>query len=359
MVLFNDLVSEYQSIKWEIDQAVSRVFKKGWYILGKEVENFEREFSKYLGVKYCVGVGSGTDAITLSLMALGVSPRDEVITTSLTAFPTITGIINSGATPRVVDILPETGLIDPFEIKKVINNKTKAIIPVHLYGQCCDMDSILALAKKYNLKIIEDSAQACGAEFKNNKAGSFGNCGVFSFYPTKNLACYGDGGAIVTNDQNVYEKLNLLRNYGQSSRYEHVIHGLNSRLDEIQAAILRIKLKFLEEWNQKRVKISEFYISNLKSVEPLLISDDGKHVFHLFVIKHLERDKLIRHLKLKDIQTLIHYPRPVHKQVAFDFPFNQKLTQSKKFCDQVLSLPLHPWLTTDDLHEIVDLVNEF
>jgi len=359
MVLFNDLSSEYLSIKQEIDKAVSSVLRRGWFILGEELENFEREFAQYLGVQYCVGVGSGTDAITLSLMALGISPGDEVITTSLTAFPTVTGIINSGAVPQVVDIMPETGLLNPSKIERKINKKTKAIIPVHLYGQCCDMDSIVALAKSHNLKVIEDCAQACGAEFEGKKAGSIGDCGAFSFYPTKNLGAYGDAGAIVTDNEQVYEQLKLLRNYGQSSRYEHDIHGLNSRLDEIQAAILRVKLNHIESWNQKRTQIAEFYDLSLRPVEPLRVDKRGKHVYHLFVVKHSDRDKLIRRLEGKNIQTIIHYPIPVHKQAAFDFPSDGKLMESEAFSNQVLSLPLHPWLKKQDMHEIVDCINEF
>jgi len=359
MILFNDLSSEYLSIKQGIDKAILSVLKKGWFILGEEAKHFEREFAQYLGVQYCVGVGSGTDAITLSLIALGVSPGDEVITTSLTAFPTITGIVNSGAVPQVVDILPDTGLLNPFEIERIINEKTKAIVPVHLYGQCCDMDSIMELSKSYKLKIIEDCAQACGAEFKGNKAGSIADCGAFSFYPTKNLGAYGDGGAIVTDDEKIYEKLKLLRNYGQSSRYEHDIHGLNSRLDEIQAAILRIKLKHIEDWNQKRTQIAEYYNSNLRSVERLRVNARRKHVYHLYVVKHSDRDKLMMHLEKKDIQTIIHYPTPVHKQVAFVFPSDGELTESETFCDQILSLPLHPFLKNHDIEEIVDCMNEF
>jgi len=266
MILFNDFVSEYQAIKPEIDQAIMGVLQRGWFILGEEVALFEEELAGFLGVKHCVGVASRTDALTLSLLALDIQAGDEVITANMTAFPTVTGIMNSGATPVVVDVRPQDSLIDPRAIRRHITSKTKAIIPVHLYGQSCDMEAIRKIASDYNLRIVEDCAQACGAEYGGEKVGGIGDCGAFSFYPTKNLGAYGDAGAVVTKDENLAQRLRLLRNYGQSSRYHHVANGLNSRLDELQAAILRVKLRHLETWNEKRVAIGEWYNANINNI---------------------------------------------------------------------------------------------
>jgi dTDP-4-amino-4,6-dideoxygalactose transaminase len=360
MILFNDFISEYLSIKPEIDQVITNVLNRGWFILGEELEQFEKEFANFLGVRYCAGVASGTDALTLSLMALEIGSQagDEVITTNFTAFPTITGIINSGATPVVVDIQLENGQIDPRAIEGQITPKTKAIIPVHLYGQCCDMEAILKIAFDYNLKVIEDCAQACGAGYHGEKAGSMGHCAAFSFYPTKNLGACGDAGAIVTNDENVYQQIKLLRNYGQSSRYHHDTRGLNSRLDEIQAAILRVKLKHLEDWNKKRAAIGETYNTNLKNVD-LLKNPHGKHVYYLYVIRSPKRAQLQEYLKQNDIQTLIHYPVPVCKQIAFSGRSSRELMNSERLADEVLSIPIHPWMKQHEIDKVVERINEF
>ena len=359
MILFNDFISEYRLIKKEINQAISNVLDSGWFILGKELEKFENLFAKYLGVKYLVGVGSGTDAITLSLMALGIGDGDEVITTSLTAFPTITGILRSGAKPVLVDVLLKDGLINPDLIEQKINKKTKCIIPVHLYGQSCEMDKIFTIVKRYNLKIVEDCAQAAGSLYGNNKTGTLGDCGAFSFYPTKNIGAYGDAGAISTNSEVLYKKLRMLRNYGQNSRYYHDLNGLNSRLDEFQAAILSVKLKYLDKWNEKRRQIAKNYNENLISVEPIKENHYGKHIYHLYVIKTLNRVKLQLHLQKNGIQTLIHYPLSINKQKAFPSQINEIFSNSEKLSNEILSLPIHPALKSTEIKKIVKCINEY
>jgi dTDP-4-amino-4,6-dideoxygalactose transaminase len=358
MILFNDFVSEYQSIKSEIDQAIESVLQRGWFILGEELKQFERELAKYLGVNYCAGVASGTDALTLSLMALGIGVGDEVITTNFTAFPTIVGIVNAGATPVVVDCQLADGLIDPQAIESQITAKTKAIIPAHLYGQCCDMESIQNIADEYNLKVVEDCAQACGAEFRGKKAGNMSHCASFSFYPTKNLGAYGDAGAIVTNDENLHQKIIALRNYGQSTKYHHDARGINSRLDEVQAAILRVKLKHLDEWNERRIAIGEIYTAQLRNVE-LLKHQHGKHVYHLFVIRSPKRDQLQEYLKSKGIQTLFHYPVSISHQKAYNGRSSNQLSNSEKLAGEVLSLPIHPWMKPAEIEKVVDTVCAF
>ncbi|MBM3145126.1 MAG: DegT/DnrJ/EryC1/StrS family aminotransferase [Chloroflexi bacterium] len=359
MIPFNDFISEYQCIRGEIDVAVSNVLAGGWFILGNEVANFEAEFAEYIGAKFCVGVASGTDAITLSLMALGLGRGDEVITTNMTAFPTITGIINAGALPVVVDINLADGLIDPIAIEQSITPKTKAIVPVHLFGQSCEMKKIRQLADAHNLFIVEDCAQACGASYSEDKVGNIGDCGAFSFYPTKNLGAYGDGGAVVTNDQQLYTRLRLLRNYGQSSRYHHDVDGVNSRLDEIQAAILRVKLKYVDTWNDTRISIARHFREHLKRVDLLVQHPNNRHVYHLFVVKSPQREKLMEHLNAYDIQTLIHYPIPVHRQKAFRGRVGSELGNSEQFANLILSIPIHPWLKQTEIDQIVECINEF
>jgi len=359
MIPFNDFKTQYLNIKKEIDSAVQEVLDSGWFILGKKLEFFENEFAKYIGTNFCVGVASGTEAITLSLMALDIKNGNEVITTNMTAFPTITGILQAGAIPVVVDIFERDGLIDYNKIEKKINHKTKAILPVHLYGQSCHMDEIIKIAKKYNLKIVEDCAQAVGATFQNKKVGSLGDCGAFSFYPTKNLGAYGDGGAVTTNDEITYQKLISMRNYGQTTRYLHETKGINSRLDEIQAAILSVKLKYLDEWNNKRKKIALFYQNNFTSVKCLAENSYGKPVYHLFVIKSENRDKMIQYLEKNDIKTLIHYPIPINKQKAFIWQKNEKLENSINFANSILSIPIYPELHKNNIEKIVEIINNF
>ncbi len=359
MILFNNFQRHYQNIAQEINEAVLKVLKNGWYILGSELSDFEKKFSEYNQARFTVGVASGTDAITLALKAIGIKQGDEVITTNLTAYPTITGILNSGAKPVVIDIDINTGLIDLEKIENKITNKTKAIIPVHLYGQAVNMDFLMKMKEKYSIEIIEDCAQSVGASYNGQKVGTFGICGAFSFYPTKNLGAYGDAGAIVTNDKAVYEKLLSLRNYGQAKRYYHAYEGMNSRLDEIQAAILNIKLKYIENWNNKRLKIANKYLSEIKTVVCLNQKQYGKHVYHLFVIKTKKQKEFMEFMEKNNIQTLIHYPIPIHKQQAFLFQKDEKFENTEIFSQQIVSIPIYPELNEEEINYIISKINQF
>ena len=358
MILFNDFSKEPQILKKEINVAIQKVLDSGWFILGNELATFESGFAGYIGTRYCIGVASGTEAIALALMAEHIGAGDEVITTNLTAFPTITGILQSGAKPVVVDILKSNGLIDYKKIQAKITSNTKAIVPVHLYGQSCNLTEIKLIAAQNNLIVIEDCAQSAGADFNGMKCGAIGDCGAFSFYPTKNLGAYGDAGAITTNKEEVYTKLMALRNYGQTKRYHHELAGINSRLDEIQAAILNVKLNYLEEMNEERQSIALNYRTHLKSVECLKEESYGKHANHLFVVKSRNRDKLHEYLQNKGIQTFIHYPIPVNRQKAFSGQNDESFENSNQFADAILSLPIYPGLSKNDLNQIIQTINE-
>lgn len=362
MIRFDNFKIQYAVIQKEVDAAIKRVLLSGWFIMGKELEAFEKEFATYIGCNYCVGVASGTEAIALSLMSSGIGSGTEVITTNMTAFPTISGIIQAGATPVVVDISQDDGLIDINAIEKKINKNTKAILPVHLYGQSCDMDAICKLGHQYNLKVVEDCAQSVGATYKGKKTGTFGDVAAFSFYPTKNLGAYGDAGAITTRDEEVYKKLLRLRNYGQRVRYYHDEFGINSRLDEIQAAILRVKLNYLEKWNMIRRKHASYYKKHLQTVSCLKENDYGSPVYHLFVIKTPERDLLVEYLKSREIQTFIHYPIPIHQQKGFPQGKNQtteRYPNTERFASEILSIPIYPELKEENREKIVKKINEF
>ena len=318
-VKFGDLQREYAEILPELDGAVQRVLRSGWFILGQELAGFEQAFAAYLGVQHCVGCASGTEAISLALMAADVGPGDEVITVAHTAVPTISAISMTGAQPVFVDIRPDTCLMDVGLVEAAITPRTRAILPVHLYGQCADINPLLALAARHASPVIEDCAQAHGATHRGRKAGSMGQMAAFSFYPSKNLGCYGDGGAVTTGDQALAEKLTMLRNYGQRRRYYHEIIGINSRLDEIQAAILAAKLPHLDAWNRRRRQIAGLYTAGLAGLPALLPVEapGGEHVYHLYVIQVTERDRLQLFLAERGIQTLIHYPIPAHLQPAY------------------------------------------
>lgn len=361
MIRFDNFKVQYAALKEEIDEAVRKVLESGWFIMGKELEAFEKELAAYIGCKYCVGVASGTDAIALSLMVLNVGSGDEVITTDMTAFPTIAGIMQTNAVPVVADISYDDGLINAAEIEKRITPHTKAIVPVHLYGQSCDMDSICEIAQKYNLEVVEDCAQSVGASYKNKKTGCFGHVNAFSFYPTKNLGAYGDGGAITTDDVTIYQKLLQLRNYGQRVRYYHDTFGINSRLDEMQAAILRVKLKYLENWNNQRRQHAHYYQNHLNSVNCLKENSYGVPVYHLFVIKTSGRDRMVEYLKAHGIQCLIHYPVPIHQQKAFPGKTNtgERYPNTERFANEIVSIPIYPELSEEDREKIVKVINEF
>lgn len=361
MILFNDFHSQYLYFKKEIDSAINDVLKSGGYILGEKVQLFEKQFASYLGSKYCIGVGNGLEALQISLMALGIKEGDEVITTSHSAVATALAIKAVGATPVFVDI-DNYFHLDANKIEEKITSRTKAILPVHLYGQMVDIEKIKSIAKKHHLFIIEDAAQAHGAEYKGKKAGTFGEAGCFSFYPTKNLGAFGDGGAIVTNKKDIYEKCKMIRNYGQKNRYEHKIYGINSRLDEIQAAILSVELKYLDRFNKTRNKLANIYIKLLSSVDKIRlpqIRPNNKHAFYLFVIEAQNRDELMKYFEKYNIPTLIHYPIPIHKQKCFSEFNSLHLPIVENKVKTILSLPIHPFLNEKDITYIAKHIIKF
>jgi dTDP-4-amino-4,6-dideoxygalactose transaminase len=342
--------------------AINRVLKSGSYILSSEVEGFEKSFAKYLGVKYCVGTANGLEAIQIALMAYGVGKGDEVITTPVSAVATTLSILAVAATPVFVDI-NENGQIDEKKIENAITKKTKAILPVDLYGQPCELDRIRSLCKKYHLHFIEDACQAHGSEFQKKKLGTFGDVGCFSFYPTKNLGAYGDGGALVTNNTRIANVCREIRDYGQKAKYIHVRFGLNSRLDELQAAILSVKLKHLDNDNNRRKKLAARYAKNLENIEglkivlPYRMKDSN---FHLFVIKSKMRDKLVRYLLKRGIPSLVHYPLAIPDQLMFIEKYrNLHIPNARNFVEEVLSLPCHPFMKPEEVDYISSNIKKF
>jgi len=357
MISFVDLKREYAEIGEEVGQAIQRVLKNGYFILGEETEKFEKEFSHYIRTKYGISVNSGSDALSLAIKALGISKGDEVITVSHTFISTVDAIVRNGAKPVFVDIEPETYCIDVTKIEEKITDRTKAIIPVHLYGHPADMEPIMEIAKKYKLFVVEDACQAHGAEYKDKRVGGIGDIGCFSFYPTKNIGAYGDAGMIVTNNEELANKLKMIRNYGSSKKYYHEFVGINSRLDEIQAAVLRVKLKYLDKWNERRKKVAKLYNELLEDfgiVTPIE-KEYAKHVYYLYVVRCKDRDKLQQYLSEKGIQTMIHYPVPIHKQKAyFNLGFNIQLLLTENICNEILSLPMYPGLSEDEVLSIAE-----
>lgn len=363
-VPFADFKTQYKNLKPEIDQAIKEVLNSGYFILGEKTKLFEKKFAKFCGVKYGIGVSSGTEALHLAMRACGIKAGDQIITVANTCVPTITAILEAQAVSIFVDIEPLTYTIDPAKIEAKITKKTKAILPVHLYGQCADMTQIIKIAKKYKLKIIEDCAQAHGAMHKNKKAGSFGDVACFSFYPTKNLGAYGDAGMIVANNKKIADRVRLLRNYGEKKRYHHHIKGFNNRFDELQAAILLVKLKYLNKNNQKRRQIAQKYIRELSQIKDLILPQEAKnrkHVYHLFVIRIKQRKKLQEFLKQRGIDTLIHYPIPVHLQKSFsEYKYCQgKLKNTEKIAQEILSLPIYPELTEEKVNFVIKQIKNF
>lgn len=363
MIPFVNLKKQYYSIKDEIDQAIKEVLEGGWFILGENVEEFEKEFANYCGAKFGIGVGSGTEALHLALLACGIGQGDEVITVPNTVVPTICAISFANAKPVFVDIDPQTYTIDISKIEQRITIKTKAILPVHLYGHPADMDPILEIAKRYNLKVIEDASHAHGAEYKNKKVGSIGDAGCFSFYPTKNLGSYGDGGIVIINDEKIAKKVRLLRNYGQIKRDKYLIKGYDSRLDEIQATILRVKLKKLDEWNESRRENAKVYdrLLNKNKLGLPVEKNYAKHVYYLYVITYKFRDKLQEFLKSKGIETLIHYPAPVHLQKAYkDLGYKRgNFPVTERFAEEIVSLPIYSELEKNQIETIAEAINSF
>lgn len=363
VVPFGDLRRQYFSIKEETDEVIRKVLESGWFILGRHVEAFEKEFSEFCGCLYGVGVGSGTEALHLALLACGVQSGDEVITVPNTAVPTVSAISMACAVPVFIDIMPDSCNMDVSKIEAKISKKTKAILPVHLYGQSADMEPILEIARKYSLMVIEDACQAHGTLYGNKRAGSMGDAGCFSFYPSKNLGAFGDAGMVITNNKTIAKTVWMLRNYGQEERYHHLIKGVNSRLDEIQAAILRVKLKHMDQWNARRRDIAALYcekITNPKIVKPTEMPY-GCHAYHLYVIKTEKRDPMQHFLRQRGVETMIHYPIPVYLQEAYrDLGLKEGVCPAaEKHSQQILSLPMFPELTNEEVDYICDSINSF
>ena len=358
-----DLKKQYKAIKNPLKNALSQILENQSFILGKEVERLEENISKYCGTEYAIGVNSGTDALLLALNTLGAKEADEIITTSFTFVATAEAIVRAGAKPVFVDIDPKTYNINPALIERKITKKTKAILPIHLYGLCADMDPILKIAEKHGLKVLEDCAQAIGSEYKGKRAGSMGDAGAISFYPGKNLGCFGDGGMVVTDDKEIYERIRLLRNHGTHKKYHHKIIGYNSRLDNLQAAILNIKLTYLDNWIDSRIKNAEFFSKEVKKL-PLstpYIPVDCRHSFHLYVLRSKNAGQIIKHLAKNGIESRTYYPVPLHLQECFkflgykpgDFPESEKLSQES------FAIPVYPELTKEEKSYIVEKIKSF
>ncbi|MFC5469672.1 DegT/DnrJ/EryC1/StrS family aminotransferase [Cohnella suwonensis] len=362
MIPFLDLKQINLQYEKEIKESLNRFLHSGWYILGKEVENFESEFAYYCGTKHCIGVANGLDALSLILKAYDIGPGDEVIVPSNTYIASILAISSVGATPLLVEPNLLTYNIDPQKIENVITPNTKAILVVHLYGQTCDMQPIQEIANRHGLKIVEDCAQSHGAIYNGLRAGNLGDAAGFSFYPGKNLGALGDAGAITTNDDRVAEQLRALRNYGSHKKYENMFKGVNSRLDEIHAAVLSVKLKCLDQENQKRREIANFYlehIDNAKIQLPIVENSPDSHVWHLFVVRTESRESLIAHLTQFKIQALIHYPIPPHKQEAYQEWQDRNYPLSELIHQQVLSLPMSPVMDINQAKAVVDAINAY
>lgn len=363
MVPYVDLKTQYQNIKSEIDEAVLNVLASTRYILGPEVMAFEEEFAAYSNTEYAIAVNSGTSALHLSLLALGIGAGDEVITVPFTFVATVAAIRYTGAKPVFVDIDPQRYTMNPDQVEQAITDKTKAIMPVHLYGQPADMNPILEIAKKHNLPVIEDAAQAHGAEYKGRRAGSMAEIAGFSFYPGKNLGAYGEGGLVTTNDPNYAQKIRLMRDWGQEQKGHHNIIGFNYRMDGIQGAILRVKLRHLEEWTEARRQHALYYKELLQDIKDVTIpyaADDVRHVYHVYALQVPNRDRLQQAFKDNDVQFGVHYPIPVHLQKFYadlghkagDFPVSEQVA------NRVISLPMFPEMTRDQQEQVAKVISD-
>jgi dTDP-4-amino-4,6-dideoxygalactose transaminase len=362
-VPFVDLKRQYQVIKQEVDSAIQEVVLNTSFILGKPVAEFEEKFARFCEVKHCIGVNSGTSALILALQALGIGQGDDAITTANTFIATAEAISCIGAKPVFCDIEERSYNLDPKKLEKAITKRTKAIIAVHLYGQPVDLDPILEIAKENGIPVIEDACQSHGALYKGKRVGGFGVMAAFSFYPGKNLGAYGEGGAIITNDDSLAEKMRMLRDHGSSKKYYHEYIGNNYRLEGIQGAVLSVKLRYLDEWNEKRRINAGIYKEYLKGMPVVLPEemDYARHVYHLFVVRVKDRERLIDFLNQKGISTGIHYPVPIHLQKAYSFLGYKKgsLPVTERFMDEILSLPMFPELKEDEIHYVADCIKEF
>ncbi|MHB8565672.1 MAG: DegT/DnrJ/EryC1/StrS family aminotransferase [Nitrososphaerales archaeon] len=362
-VPFLDLRRQYDSIREELNNAISSVLEKSNYILGENVRLFEREFSNYVGVKHGIGVGSGTDAIRLTLRALDIGSGDEVLTVPNTAIATALAISAAGAKPAFVDVDPQTYTIDPSKIAEKMSEGVRAVLPVHLLGQPVDIDPVLRFSENKNIFLLEDCAQSHGALYQGAKVGSLGIVGCFSFYPTKNLGAYGDAGMIVTDSDEIAEKVRLLRSLGEVSRDKHVLKGYNSRLDELQAGILRVKLKHLDEWNARRIYLASLYdeLLSKSSVITPVVQNNGRHVYHVYAIRSSKRNALKNWLNRYGIGTLVHYPTPIHLEPAYEdlglsrgsYPISERLSE------EILSLPMFPELTEEEVKYVCTSISAF
>ena len=357
MIPFLDLKAPHMELRTEIDAAIARVLDSGWYILGPEVEAFEAEFATYCEATHCVGLANGLDALHLALRAMDVGPGDEVIVPSNTYIATWLAVSQCGAVPVPVEPDPATHNIDPARIEAAITPRTKVILPVHLYGQPADLDPILAIARKHGLRVLEDGAQAHGARYKGRRIGGHGDVVAWSFYPGKNLGALGDGGAITTHDPELADRIRVLRNYGSRVKYVNDVQGYNSRLDPLQAAVLRVKLKHLDEWNARRAALARLYCDGLVSDSLILphVPDWAQPAWHLFVVRHRQRDDLQRALSEAGIGSLIHYPIPPHKQQAYaeaGYPADA-FPLASQLADEVLSLPMGPQMALDQVDTVV------
>jgi dTDP-4-amino-4,6-dideoxygalactose transaminase len=358
-VPFLDLGRRIAALRPELGEAIGRVLGGGRFVFGPEVTAFEGSFAAYCGAAHALGVASGTDALSIALQAVGVAAGDEVITVANTCVPTVAGIESFGARPVLVDPEPETYTLDPRSLESALSERTKAVVPVHLYGQCADTDAICAFARAHDLRVVEDAAQAHGASLAGHRAGTLGDAAAFSFYPTKNLGALGDGGAVVTNDPQVAERARLLRNYGEHERYRSIIHGTNSRLDTLQAAVLSVFLDHLAEWNERRRELAAYYKEALAEAPLVLPTEaDGRvHAYHLFVVRVGDRDGFRAALAAEGIETLIHYPSAIHEQPAYrDLAVGRSLETSERLAREVVSLPLYPELTDAEAEAVTQAV---
>ena len=364
MIPVADLQREYDRIRPEIDAAIARVLRRGWFILGEEGEAFEAEWAAYCAVAHAVGVGNGTDAIQLALRAAGIGPGDEVVVPAFTATFTALAVSMAGATPVFADVDLQRYTLDPAAFEAAITPRTAAVIPVHLYGCPADMEPIVQIAQRHKLLVLEDAAQAHGARYQGRRVGGLGDVAAFSFYPSKNLGAYGDAGALVTNDAGLAEKARMLRHGGQRGRYEHELLGTNSRLDEMQAAILRAKLRHLDGWNERRRTLAAHYSRDLDDCEPLglpIVPRDIEHVFHLYVVRTPLRNALCDYLAGAGVGTSIHYPKGVHLQPAYaNLGYSEgSCPRAEAAAGEVLSLPLFPQLTAGEIEQVIHLIRIF
>ena len=359
MIKFLDLEKVNNRFRREIDERIKHILDIGWYLQGEEDKKFEQNFAKFCGVKHCIGVANGLDALNLIIKAYGFGAGDEIIVPANTYIASILAISENGCTPVLVEPDIDTRNINPDLIEEKITKNTKAIMVVHLYGQAVQMDKIWDLAKKYNLKIIEDSAQAHGAIYKGKRVGNLGDASGFSFYPGKNLGCMGDGGCVTTNDDDLAAKVRAIANYGSDRKYHHIYKGVNSRLDEIQAAILDVKLPHLDSDNARRREISKYYRENIKNpkIELPKVYDEAAHVWHIFAIRTEKRDELQKYLEDNGIQTNIHYPTPQHKQGAYKEWENQSYPVTEEIHKTILSIPISPVLTDEEAKKVVEVIN--